>query len=377
MSHPKSGVLGILLFATALLAFLCILFTEVGDTTRATLSLAGIACLVGGAFAVTLGRDNPVNPELASCLASSYTYTYAASQACTGLNAEGNAFFIPPDREVRQFVPADGGGLPPDISLTADRSGHGILLPPTAAPLLKHLEENHALALPSEKSQIFVALKEILTDTLEVADQVTGRQVSDRVFVDIIGYRLFSGCAVARAEKPECCTISPCPICSLVACAFAKGMGKVTTIDRVTINPDDRSLHLQVRFMERMPASSVHSHESPAPQPLPDPSEVRASRPHPDMNEILQPLPDLSEIRASSQPHPDMNEILQPLPDLSEIRASQPRLNLNEILQSPEDQHLPSNSGAAESLQSLLKRHRGGRIDHRDRVQRKAGDIRS
>jgi len=256
-SYVSSGLVGFSLFAVAGFAFLVMIFTEPGDATTATLSLAGISCLVGGLFALTLTRDNSIDPGVSECLATSYTY--AVSQISAELGAQGNAFFIPSGGDLRQFVPAGVESPLSHSPFPLDTPGCGFFLPPAAAPLLSYLERNHALTLPSEEPRIFAALKEILVDTLEVADGVTGRLDGDLICIDIIGYRLFSGCTAVHAGTPGRCSLSPCPVCSLVACALAKGTGRITTLDEVTLDPCDRSLRLQVRFAEITPVLPAHA----------------------------------------------------------------------------------------------------------------------
>jgi len=235
--------------AAALLGIVAL--TNRGDLTSATLVLAGTSCFIAGIIVLTLSKGEPIDPGLVSLLPVGGTI--AVSRMCADLGVQGDACFIPVNGTVREVVPvADTlpDRLPYDGTYITGEAGNGVMLPPSGLPLLVWLEQSHGLRLPSEDTGLRASIAEVCTDVLEVADTVDTAVEGDVVIVDLQGYRLIAGCELVRKESPKCCTMHPCPVCSLIACMYAKGMGQAVTVSRVSVEKKDIKIFLRPRVEE-------------------------------------------------------------------------------------------------------------------------------
>jgi hypothetical protein len=247
------------LIATAAIVLLTVALTNRGDLTSATLTLAGIACFTGGIFLLTFSKDDPIDATISSLLLVPGTTTI--SRLCADLGIQGNAWFIPSEKGIQQFIPAgDLRNLPDtaqDFSYSIGASDCGVLIPPAGMPLLTLLKRDHALILPRGEIQLLEGIESTFEHTLELADHVKVRRAGENILVDLIGYRLFDGCLAVQSASPKCCTLSPCPVCSLTACLLAEGLLRTVTIDRTTINRKDRSVHMVLSMGEEMPKKGL------------------------------------------------------------------------------------------------------------------------
>ncbi|MDD1718653.1 MAG: hypothetical protein LUQ25_01210 [Methanoregulaceae archaeon] len=229
---------GVLIAASAVLLAVTAL-TDRGDLTSATLVLAGASCFIAGVFVVTLTRGDPPETGAVSLLPAGDAIN--VSRMCADLGVQGDAWFIPDGPVVREVIPASDRmpALAPDDPRTwlTGSGGSGVQVVPSGAPLLGYLRESSGLRLPPDSPALGNAVIEVLTDVLEVADEATAVREGESVFVRLRGYRLVSGCLAVRKESPKCCTMHPCPVCSLVACMYASGLSRPVSVTRVDVDP--------------------------------------------------------------------------------------------------------------------------------------------
>jgi hypothetical protein len=174
--------------------------------------------------------------------------TIAVSRMCADLGVQGDAWFVPADGSVREVIPVTDAlpdPLPEDATYLTGENGSGVMLPPAGLPLLVQLEQSSGLRLPPDEPALLASIGEVCTDVLEVADSVETSHEGDAVIVGLRGYRLIAGCEQVRKESPKCCTMHPCPVCSLVACMYAKGTGRPVMISRVIVENTDVRIFLK------------------------------------------------------------------------------------------------------------------------------------
>lgn len=245
-SYNDYYLAGGVLVAAAAVLLVIVALTNRGDLTSATLVLAGTSCFIAGIFMLTLSKGEPLDTRIVSLLPVGGTI--AVSRMCADLGVQGDARFIPANGTIREVIPVADTvpeKLPEDDTYIAGDQGSGVLLPPAGLPLLLHLEQAHGLRLPPEEPALLGAIAEVCTDVLEVADRVETSHEGDAVIVTLVGYRLITGCRQVQQESPKCCTMHPCPVCSLVACLYVKGTGRPVTISRVTAEKKDVAIFLK------------------------------------------------------------------------------------------------------------------------------------
>jgi hypothetical protein len=220
--------------------------TDRRDLTSATLYLCGVASFIAGVFSLTLSSER--GPQVGHAALLAPGGTIAVSRICSDLGLSGDAVFIPWGAEgVTQFIPVQET-LPStfvgDNLVVADDSGCAFRVVSSAAPLLEHLTTDHSLAVPGEVARLGEVAREVLVEVLEVADGVDVTITGDSILLNVRGYRLIAGCRVVQAESPKCCTMYPCPVCSLLATLTARCMAAPVQVVRTSVPKRGRDLTL-------------------------------------------------------------------------------------------------------------------------------------
>lgn len=237
---------GSVLVVTAAVLLVITVFSGRGDLTTATIVLAGTSCFIAGIFLLTLSKGEPLDTRMVSLLPVAGTIN--VSRMCADLGVGGDACFIPVNGTVQEAIPVSDtipAVLPENGSYLTGETGNGVMVTPAGLPLLTYLEKTHGLRLPAEPEAILAAVSEVCTDLLEIADAVETTAEGDAVIVDLQGYRLISGCEAIMKESPKCCTMHPCPVCSLIACMYAKGTNQPVTISRASVGKKDVKIFLK------------------------------------------------------------------------------------------------------------------------------------
>jgi len=245
----------ILIVAAAVLLTVT-LFTGRGDLTTAMLILSGITCFITAIFILTLYKGEPFDAQFTNLLPVAAILDVC--RVCSDLGAQGNGFVIPSRPEltghqVMHFVPV-ATFRPPEIrddfSFVLDVSSPGVLLVPGGYPLFALLQEKFSLQISPDEAEMLQAVKVVCKEVLEVAEQVEAVRTGNTIAVTLHRYLLFPGCAAIRKESPKCCTVFPCPVCSLVLCMLAAGLGKPCTIDTITPDEKERTVQLIISIRQ-------------------------------------------------------------------------------------------------------------------------------
>lgn len=246
-NDPYRG--GFLLIIAAAVLLVLAAITGRGDITTATLVLAGATCFIAGIFFLTLYKGEPLDPDLFALLPAQGTVAIAT--LCADLGVQGDARFVPREDgtvveviPVTEAVPRETDG---DYSFITTDAGCAVRITPTCAPLLKRLQEKHALEVPGEEAGLLACITEVCDDLLEVAETTKAVRDGENIVVTLHGYRLIPGCRAVRAASPKCCTMVACPVCSLIAAIVALGTGTPTKIEHATVDEKRETLRVITR----------------------------------------------------------------------------------------------------------------------------------
>jgi len=251
--HNDYVLSGIVLLAAALVLLAVATLTDRGDMSSATLFLLGVACFLAGVFMLSFSRSDPLDTEVASLLPVAGMLNVC--RICADLGVRGDAWFIPPsgdEKGLREFIPVQGLEIPdafPDFSFLTDPASPGILLAPSASPLIEYLERKGGLVVPSGEPGLLHGIREICEDVLELAEEVVIEREGETLVMSVKGYRLYPGCLSIAAQSPKCCTMHPCGICSLVACLLARGLSVPWHLEHVRIEEARRGLVVVYRSL--------------------------------------------------------------------------------------------------------------------------------
>jgi hypothetical protein len=226
----------LLLIGAAVVLVTLAIITNQRDIMTATVVLSALVCLVTGIFIATLSGGEPLDIRYVSLLPVQDSINLA--RICADLGISGSAVMLPAGKEGRirtvQFNPVsdyDGGAVSGD-SFVAGPAAAGLVTIPSGEPLFIELQKHHQLTIPSDPDALMDLIREVGVDLLEVADRVRTGQEDRTITVTMEGYRLIGGCTALSRESPRCCSTHPCPVCSLIACLLARGLGTVVQVER-------------------------------------------------------------------------------------------------------------------------------------------------
>jgi hypothetical protein len=238
----------LVLIGAAVILITLAIVTNQRDITTAAVVLSALVCLVTGVFLATLSSGEPLDVRYVSLLPVQGSINLARLGADLGIS--GNAVMLPAGKDGRirtvQFNPVsdyDGEAVPVSgNSFVAGPDAAGLVTVPSGEPLFLELRKQHQLAIPPDPDALPDLIREVGVDLLEVADRVRTEQEERTVTVTMEGYRLIGGCMALATESPRCCSTHPCPVCSLIACLLAEGLGTVVQVERCSPDAGQQSV---------------------------------------------------------------------------------------------------------------------------------------
>jgi len=240
-----------ILIGVALVLLIIVLLTNRGDISTAVLILVGFTSFVTGIFMLSFTSSESVQPQIVSLL--HFPAAIPLSRIIADLGISGNAHFVPGSKmypaSIMQFNPVSAyTPITPktDYTFYAESDGMGVIMPPSGSYLLESLEQNNAVSIPHREEELFAAIAGICEDILEIAEKVSAVRSGDSITIELRHFRLYQGCQVLRQESPRCCSMTPCPVCSLIASMIARGLGKTTSIDSVAFEDQSQSIKMNV-----------------------------------------------------------------------------------------------------------------------------------
>jgi hypothetical protein len=236
----KYALIAILLLAMAAVFIALALISNFGEFVTASFVISGMICAVIGIFSLTFSMGEPVDPQLLGLLPAQ-----GCINLCTvvqSLGISGNANFLPPrltgETRVMQFnpiLPYKGSGEHPKGSFRKTGPA-GIVTIPSCHLLIRDLKDRNALVIPDKEEKLTQLIRETVVDVFKFAQQVSSRWDGSSVTITFQGYPSINSCEILAQASSLCCTMNPCPMCSLCGVLIAEGMDKVVTLDKCTVS---------------------------------------------------------------------------------------------------------------------------------------------
>jgi hypothetical protein len=242
----KYSTAAILLFGAAAVFIDIALLTNGGDITSSVYVISGMVCAITGIFTLTFSWSEPVDPRLIGILPVQGCINLCCTIHLLGIS--GNAYFLPPrvSEEVRvmQFNPTTSykeseGSAKGSFRETGPA---GLVTIPLCDPLIQELRKRNALVIPDKEEEITVLLRETIEDVFKFAPRVSARWHSNSVTITFHDYPSIDGCKIIAQGSPNCCTMNPCPMCSLCGVLIAEGRDKVVTLDKCSFTSSSRDV---------------------------------------------------------------------------------------------------------------------------------------
>ena len=242
----KYTTAAIILFAAAAVFIDIALISRPGEISTAAFVIASLVCVITGVFTLTFSAGEPVDPRLVGLLPAQGSLT--VSRLIKHLGIQGNAYFLPPrvtgEATVFQFNPTltyDGkeGSEKGSFRQTGPS---GLVTPPSCDLLMEDLKKRHALVIPEREEELTCLICETIEDVYKFAPRVSVHWGDSKVTITFHEYPYIDGCKVIAQKSRPCCSMSPCPACSLCGALIAEGLEKVVALDRCSVNPPSKDV---------------------------------------------------------------------------------------------------------------------------------------
>jgi hypothetical protein len=242
----KYSTAAILLFVAAG-AFIVIAFiSKPGEITSSAFVIAGLVCLMTGIFTLAFFAGERVDPRPVGLLPSQGSLDKCLLTKHLGY--EGNAYFLPQritgKATVFQFNPTltyDGKQGSANGSFK-ETGPPGLVTPPSCDLLIEGLKKNHTLVIPDNKEELTSLIRETIEDFFKFAPRVSVDWEGKKVTITFHDYPFINGCKVIAQKSPQCCAMSPCPVCSLSGALIAEGLGTIVSLDRCSVSSSSKDI---------------------------------------------------------------------------------------------------------------------------------------
>jgi hypothetical protein len=242
----KYSTAAILLFAAAAVFIDFALISNPGDISTAAFVISGMVCAMTGIFTLTFSEGEPVDPRLVGILPAQGSINL--SRLTSHLGMHGHAYFLPPritgETKVMQFNPASSydGKQGAEKGSFREKGPAGLVITPSCDLLIESLRKRNALVIPDNEENLAQLLREIIEDVFKFAPRVSAKWVGSLVTITFHDYPSIDGCKVIAQGSPNCCSMSPCPMCSLCGALIAESKDRVVTLERCTPTPSSRDV---------------------------------------------------------------------------------------------------------------------------------------
>ena len=242
----KYSTAAIILLIAAVVLVTIALITDTAEFVTAALVISGTICALTGIFILMFSRDEPIDPRLVGLLPAQCCINFC--RIASDLGITGNAYFLPPrlteEAQVMQFNPVstyDGSELAAKGSFP-EKQPSGLVTIPSCNLLIQDLKKRNALEIPNTDENFTHLLNVIIEDIFDLAQRVSASWNGNTVTITFHRYRFIEGCQIVSKESPPCCSMYPCPACSLCGVLIAEGIDKVVTLNRCTMSASSQDV---------------------------------------------------------------------------------------------------------------------------------------
>jgi hypothetical protein len=242
----KYSTTAILLFAAAAIFIDIALISNPGDITTAAFVISGMICAMTGIFTLMFSAGEPVDPQLLGVLPAQGSINLCRITHHLGMN--GHAYFLPPrvtgEEKVMQFNPIStyDGKQGSEKGSFREKGPAGLVITPSCELLIQDIKDKNALVIPDKEENLTQLICETIEDVFKFTPRVSVRWLGKSVTVTFHDYPSIAGCKVIAKGFPDCCAMSPCPLCSLCGALISEGLDKVVTLDRCSVNSSSRDV---------------------------------------------------------------------------------------------------------------------------------------
>jgi hypothetical protein len=242
----KYSTAAILLFAAAAVFVDIALISNPADITTTAFVISGMVCAMTGIFTLTFSAGEPVDQRLLGLLPAQGSINLCRITHHLGMH--GHAYFLPPsvtgEAKVMQFNPKStyDGKQGSQKGSFREQGPEGLVITPSCDLLIQDLRKRNAMVIPDSEEHLSQLIREIIEDVFKLAPRVSARWLGNTVTITFHDYPSIDGCKAIAQASPDCCVISPCPMCSLCGALIAEGKDRIVTLDQCTISSSSRDV---------------------------------------------------------------------------------------------------------------------------------------
>ena len=242
----KYTIAGILLLAAAAVFIDIALISNPGEITTAAFVISALVFGMTGIFTLTFSGGDPVDPRLIGILPAQGSLTLCRLTHHLGM--QGNAYFLPPrvtgEARVMQFNPTStyDGKQGSEKGSFREKGPAGLVTTPSCDLLIEDLRKRNALVIPDKEEELTVLIRETIEDVFKLTPHVSARWNNNSVTITFHDFPSVEGCKIIARGSPNCCTMNPCPMCSLCGVLIAEGRDKVVTLDKCSFTSSSRDV---------------------------------------------------------------------------------------------------------------------------------------
>jgi hypothetical protein len=246
LSLNKYSTAAILLLAAAAVFMAMAFISKSSETSTSAFVIAALVCVLIEVFTLTFAAGERVDSQPVGLLPSQGSLDKCLLTMHLGYR--GNAYFLPPrvtgKATVFQFNPTltyDGKQGAANGSFK-ETGPAGLVTPPSCNLFIEDLRENHALVIPNTKEELTVLIRETIEDFFKFAPRISVHWGIKEVIITFHEYPYINGCKAIAQKSPQCCAMSPCPVCSLCGALIAEGLGTIVSLDRCSVSSSSKDI---------------------------------------------------------------------------------------------------------------------------------------
>jgi hypothetical protein len=242
----KYLIVGILLFAVAAVFIDIALISNPSDLTTTAFVISGMVCAATGIFTLTFSAGEPVDPRIIGLLSAQGSINQCRITHHLGMH--GHAYFLPPrvtgEDKVMQFNPVStyDGKQGSEKGSFRNKGPAGLVITPSCDLLIQDLRKKNPLIIPSNEENLTHLLREVIEDLYKFSPRVSVKWSSNSGTITLHDYPSIDGCKSITMVSPDCCAISPCPVCSLCGALITEGLDKIIVLERCSISSSSRDV---------------------------------------------------------------------------------------------------------------------------------------
>jgi len=242
----KYSTAAILLFAVAAVFIDIALISNPGDITTAAFVISGMVCAMTGIFTLTFSAGEPVDPHLLGLLPAQGSINLC--RIIHHLGMDGHAYFLPPrvtgETKVMQFNPTStyDGKQGSEKGSFREKGPAGLVSTPSCDLLIQDLRKRNNLVIPDNDENLTQLLRETIEDFYKFAPKLSARWNGSTVTITFHDYPSIDGCKIIALGFPDCCSMSPCPMCSLCGALIAEGRDKIVALNECSMTSSSRDV---------------------------------------------------------------------------------------------------------------------------------------